>query len=124
MQTKENIRENHRRWRQKNKEKKYAYIKEWRRKNPEKVRQYFKTWYEKGGKNRTISEEAKFKNTARYKLRDAVKVGKIVRGKCERCGSEDVHGHHEDYNKALEVNWLCYKHHRERHNEMGNPIFK
>jgi hypothetical protein len=34
------------------------------------------------------------------------------------CGSKKVHGHHEDYNKPLEVHWLCPKHHKARHKEM------
>lgn len=41
----------------------------------------------------------------------ALKVGRIVRQPCEMCGSEDVHAHHEDYSKPLNVRWLCPLHH-------------
>lgn len=34
---------------------------------------------------------------------------------CEVCGDPNVHAHHEDYTKPLEVNWLCPLHHVERH---------
>lgn len=52
---------------------------------------------------------------ARQKLRKAVKKGRIERQPCEVCGAENVHGHHEDYNEPLKVNWLCPKHHAEVH---------
>lgn len=40
---------------------------------------------------------------------------------CERCGANDlVHGHHENYDFPYRVNWLCPKHHKERHAEMRN----
>ncbi len=30
---------------------------------------------------------------------------------CEICGSRSSEAHHEDYNKPLEVRWLCKQHH-------------
>ena len=50
----------------------------------------------------------------------AVKRGKLKVGVCEVCGSTDVHGHHDDYSKPLEVRWLCPKHHRQWHAEHGH----
>lgn len=46
---------------------------------------------------------------AQAAVRWAVKSGSLVRpSKCERCGAEgEVHGHHEDYSKSLDVVWLC-----------------
>lgn len=47
----------------------------------------------------------------------AVKLGLLKRlSECETCGSKiRVEGHHEDYNKPLEVKWLCKVCHVERH---------
>lgn len=53
-------------------------------------------------------------------LRYAVKAGKIIKPKfCNDCQREfplhQIHGHHEDYSKALEVKWLCIKCHTRIH---------
>jgi hypothetical protein len=73
------------------------------------------------GKANQARKDAKRRGTkkvaARYALRDAVKAGKIKREPCF-CGDPKSHGHHDDYDKPLEVIWLCDKHHRERHKEM------
>lgn len=52
---------------------------------------------------------------ARRKVHYAIKNGKLKRGCCEECGESKTFAHHEDYSKPLEVNWLCIKHHREKH---------
>ena len=50
----------------------------------------------------------------------AVSKGDLVRPSgCSRCGSSPVYGHHEDYNKKLDVTWLCQPCHKERHKEMA-----
>jgi len=53
------------------------------------------------------------KYKARYTLRNAVRLGRIQKGVCEICGSQDVESHHDDYSKPLEVRWFCHKHHCE-----------
>jgi hypothetical protein len=45
----------------------------------------------------------------------AIFNGSLLRESCRVCGSSDVHAHHEDYSKPLEIVWLCPKHHRESH---------
>ena len=54
---------------------------------------------------------------ARSILNAAVKNGKLEKPKqCFKCGSEDrIDGHHEDYSKPLEVEWLCPLCHAARH---------
>jgi hypothetical protein len=56
-------------------------------------------------------------NSARQKLSYAIKTGKIVRPvTCSNCQKECmVEAHHVDYNKPLNVIWLCEKCHRELH---------
>lgn len=52
----------------------------------------------------------------------AVQSGRLIRpASCERCGqSAKVEGHHEDYNKPLEVNWLCRACHTAIHDHSKN----
>ncbi len=46
----------------------------------------------------------------------AVSSGRITRQPCSVCGTTvDVHAHHPDYNKPLEVTWFCRSHHTEWH---------
>lgn len=55
------------------------------------------------------------KMLARSRLKKAVISGKVIRGCCEVCGDIKTDGHHTDYEKPLEVMWLCRKHHLELH---------
>ncbi len=59
------------------------------------------------------------KRIAQNKLNGAVRFKKIKRMPCEVCGSiSKIHGHHKDYDKPLEVIWLCRQHHAELHKEI------
>lgn len=59
------------------------------------------------------------KQNARARLNKAVRDGAITRPtNCEDCKKKcKPHGHHEDYTKPLEVNWLCTTCHANRHQE-------
>ncbi len=60
------------------------------------------------------------KRTAHKRVERAVRSGRLERRPCERCGSEvNVHAHHDDYSRPLEVMWLCQLHHKERHRELA-----
>ena len=49
-------------------------------------------------------------------VNNAVTSGRLVKQPCARCGSTAyVHGHHEDYSKPLDVEWLCRSCHRQHH---------
>ena len=54
---------------------------------------------------------------ARIKLRIAIRAGRIVRpGACESCSVPCApHGHHRDYSKPYEVEWLCSGCHGAEH---------
>jgi len=43
------------------------------------------------------------------------KTRKLKKQSCEVCGEIKALGHHDDYDKPLEVRWLCPKHHIELH---------
>lgn len=56
------------------------------------------------------------KQRARRAAKYAVETGQLEREACEDCGTtENIHGHHEDYSKPLEVTWLCSMCHGKRH---------
>jgi hypothetical protein len=91
---------------------------------------YYKKWYRERGRPdrvwRCATTEAMIeyneKHPERIKARQLVDkeivAGRMVRPKkCSRCGLfARVHGHHEDYNKPLEVIWLCASCHKKEHN--------
>ena len=59
--------------------------------------------------------KTKKKLSAHDKVEWALQIGKLTRGVCEICGKPNASAHHDDYNKPLEVRWLCDKHHAQLH---------
>jgi len=83
-----------------------AHDRAYRQRNPEKIRE----------RNNRYPE----KKRARGFLTQMVYQGRIVKPEhCEDCGrpteKHRLHGHHEDYSKPLDVDWLCDPCHRRRH---------
>jgi len=58
---------------------------------------------------------ARKKMNARAYANVYLRRGKIDRMACKVCGSDKSQMHHADYDKPLEVTWLCRKHHLEIH---------
>jgi len=58
-----------------------------------------------------------FKESARVALRNAVQAGRVIKPEvCARCGQKGVlHGHHHDYSKAFDVEWICASCHGKEH---------
>jgi len=50
----------------------------------------------------------------------AIKRGTLVRVPCVKCDNEKSLAHHEDYDKPLDVIWLCQVCHSKRHQELLN----
>lgn len=50
----------------------------------------------------------------------AIRSGALVRQPCSRCNEPKSVAHHEDYDKPLEVVWLCQPCHKQRHKEILN----
>lgn len=76
-------------------------------------------------KNREICNAAKGRYIERNPKKRAVHaiVGNALRARiiikqpCVVCGEKhNVHAHHCDYNKPLDVMWLCPQHHKDWHN--------
>jgi ribosomal protein S27AE len=58
------------------------------------------------------------RHTAHNKVARAIKSGELVRQPCVRCGETKSLAHHEDYDKPLDVMWLCQPCHKQRHKEL------
>lgn len=86
-----------------------------RLKNNEEARaknnQSKKEWYQKN----------KHKKNANVRVSRALLNGVLTRPiLCEKCGvQKKLEAHHEDYNKPLEVVWLCVECHNNRHKEIN-----
>lgn len=73
-------------------------------------------WHRRGlaASNRVYNPTPQVK--ARETLRDAVKHRRVTKpDSCERCGNKTerrfLHGHHHDYSRPLDVEWLCSRCH-------------
>lgn len=65
---------------------------------------------------------------AQKKVHLALKRGRMVKGAtCEKCTksphSNHMHAHHEDYDKPLDVVWLCSSCHGKRHGEINRAAW-
>lgn len=69
------------------------------------------------GTIRLMSEYETIKNRAHSKMHYALRSGAITRpSNCSSCSKElELEGHLNDYNKPLEVTWLCKLCHKELH---------
>jgi len=91
-----------------------------RSRNRTKQRDYERSYYasnpepakERAIRNRANNPE---KAAANDSLNYAIRAGKISRQPCVICGSSNSQGHHENYDKPLEVVWLCAECHRKLH---------
>lgn len=59
----------------------------------------------------------KIKRAAHLLVQYEVKKGLLIKKPCEVCGKKKAVAHHDDYNKPLDVRWLCHKHHMQHHKE-------
>jgi hypothetical protein len=67
-----------------------------------------------------LPEEKRKKANARSYLNVYVRLGKVRKMPCEVCSNPKSEAHHDDYNKPLEVKWLCRPHHLEYHRNNPN----
>lgn len=102
-----------------------AHEAEQRVKHREKRNKYISEWQQTPrGREVGLKTSAKMRELyperykARYMLRNAVRLGKVIKEPCA-CGNEKVEGHHYmGYAPQhwYHVVWLCNKHHVEAHN--------
>jgi hypothetical protein len=60
-------------------------------------------------------ERHPLQEAARRAVQVAIKNGSLVRQPCEQCRATPAEGHHDDYNKPLDVRWLCRACHTAHH---------
>ena len=77
-----------------------AYMRNWRQSHP-------------------MSEEQRKKDNARSYAKVYLKRGLLTKEGCAVCAA-DAQMHHPDYDRPLDVVWLCKKHHKDLHDW---PIF-
>ena len=79
-----------------------------RSKNPDRIlaaRELAERWKQKHKKE----------HLAQLAVQRAVRAGRLQRLPCQSCGTEKTVAHHEDYDRRLDVVWLCEPCHKERH---------
>lgn len=101
-------------------------VNKWIEKNITKWRSYYRSWYALNGRNRSqnyvkVTVDWQRANPekvrARNAVNDALRKGLLTKLKmCADCSQERrLSGHHTDYNKVLDVIWLCSSCHKLRH---------
>ena len=86
----------------------------------EERREYMRLYQQRRRASEADNPLFQKKQRAHGLVYEAVRLGKLVRGKCEVCGSDKVDAHHDDYDKPLIVKWFCRKHHQDEHVKLVN----
>ena len=96
-----------------------------RNKNIEKIRAYDRERAKKPERIKAGTEisriwraEDRRRGVAHNAVARAIRNGSLLRIPCIRCGETKSLAHHEDYDKPLEVMWLCQPCHKQRHKEL------
>lgn len=92
-------------------------VRENRSQKVEYYRKYDKERGNRQGKeyNKEYRERFPKKYAAHVLVNNHVRDGKLEKKPCEVCGVENAVAHHDDYDKPLEVRWLCQAHHVQWH---------
>jgi len=100
----------------------------------EAVKRFFKTHKGKKANKKAGDKFIKkypYKIKAQRLLQYAVLSGTVLKPeKCEVCNinpslsGNKLHGHHDDYSKPLEVNWVCPQCHSDIHNKIKKDLYE
>lgn len=90
--------------------KRVAYSRDYRAMHKDMSAKSSRAWREKNPEKRA----------AHIVVTTAIASGRLKRAQCMICGHKEAHGHHDNYDRPLDVVWLCRPHHSERHRSIGN----
>ena len=95
--------------------------------NYKQDRNWQQLWYDEWNWEikRGVKADANKKLSTHSKIQRAIKDGRLIKPtKCETCGVQNKRllGHHDDYNKPLDVRWLCPPCHGQWHAN-NTPVF-
>ena len=100
---------------------------EWYSRNRERKRRTRKEWNKRQGGQVAVTSRYDRKYPERRRaynlVLDALRSGELVKPDCcSHCGEyirpRDLHAHHHDYKKPLDVTWLCQRCHHKLHQEI------
>jgi len=81
-------------------------------------------WNKIQEQKRDWANKNKHKRKAHNKVANALLKGELIRptecGLCGMCG--DIEAHHDNYDKPLDVIWLCVRCHNDRHIALGTKV--
>jgi hypothetical protein len=109
------------RWRLENPARVLDGTRAWRASNPDKMKEIRRR---SAARNREAERRHPEKIRARQTVTNAVHRGKLTKpDQCSRCEAQtariDLHAHHNDYSKPLEVEWICRDCHQREHDPDG-----
>ncbi len=108
---KEYRKQHHKAYWLKNKEKLRTYNREWRKQHLAEVAEYAREY--------RLAPLNWLKDQARQIAKRAIQKGIITRGFCKIQGCGEIgEAHHENYDKPLEVEFLCKIHHLNHHYQL------
>lgn len=87
------------------------------RRQSDRVREYDR----KRGARRSLADTQAYRRLypeayrAHTAVNNAIRDGRLEKEPCLFCGDVEVHGHHRDYSKPLDVVWLCPRCHHRLH---------
>lgn len=133
------LKESRRQYRERHKERLLAYSRDYYQRNRERMLEYFAERRDDPQvQEREKENKHSYRRTPEYKARQrevmkqwyqdpvyrahhraralanrAIKAGKLIRQPCQVCKALPTEAHHEDYNRPLDVIWLCKVHHKQ-----------
>jgi hypothetical protein len=72
--------------------------------------------------NQVLMQRAVWRSRSQFAR--AIRTGRIIRQPCSICGEPNADAHHQDYNRPLDVQWLCTFHHLQEHKRIREAVEK